>query len=181
MLTPEQALEIIKQKYPKAIINKYIKDEIILEEKETICEDEWISDCRELLLIFKYNGKILIKKEYFEMYKHNEKWQFDPDSRYNEVLGLIDNDLFEIKKFLDIEITFEDIVEYVKSLNLEFISYTDYSIIINYKNKQFCYADNSSMAINYEDEGILLYWSLPLYELYNQIKLKIKNIEQDNE
>lgn len=121
----EEILNVIKPHYPNAIIDSLV-DCITYEIEET--EDGETKECTEYRISLK-NDKILLTEDISEYYWDNyeKRYKFDmydDSNHYTYTTAIIENNLFELKQALNIEVTWGELVEYATGLGFKEVAGT---------------------------------------------------------
>lgn len=91
-------------------------------------------------------------------------------------------EVIELKQAFNIEITFEDICNWIESLKLDYIEIYNETIIVNIEEICFIeYYKNGDIKYNFLCDYTTLFENLSMYQLYQQLKLKIENIEENKQ
>lgn len=141
----EEILNVIKPHYPNAIIDDLVNC-ITYKREET--EDGETKESVDYRISLK-NDKILLTEDISEYYWDNyeKRYKFDmyDDSNHHTyTTAILENNLFELKRVLNIEITWEDLVEYVKTVQC-CIGYDDNHIMFT----PVCFTPNHDVTIFY--------------------------------
>ena len=153
MLNIKEILEIVKIHYPKAYEYCDFVDYI-----KVYCID-----------LQNWNYQIMLINNKIHINSHSQ-------------LKCVVENIMQLKQALDIEITFEDIKDWVESLKLDYVEVCNKMIKIQTLYCDIKYwdcGDITSYNNNTKNVINLIFKKLSMTEIYNQIKLKIENINKN--